>query len=91
MPRGAGFLFGNRDADENTLMIVGDVPRLCVCRDRHENARNGLGLPLEALAPLRVGGKIRRQDLDGDLAAEARVLARWTSPIPPAPSGAWIS
>jgi hypothetical protein len=30
-------------------------------------------LLLEALAPVRVGGELRREDLDGDLAPEARV------------------
>jgi hypothetical protein len=34
---------------------------------------DGAGFALEALAALRVGGKIRGKDFDGDVAAEARI------------------
>jgi hypothetical protein len=36
-------------------------------------SRGGARLPFEALQPLRVGGELRGENLDGDVAAEARV------------------
>ena len=52
---------------------------------------NRLGFPLQALFQFRISGKMRRQNFDGDRTVKARVAARYTSPMPPAPSGDWIS
>ena len=50
------------------------------------------GFTLEASHTLCIAGKRFRQDFQGHVAAEARIpRARYTSPIPPAPSGATIS
>ena len=55
--------------------------------ERRERAR----LALESQDGVAIGGDARRQDLDRDVAAEALSRARYTSPIPPAPSSATIS
>ena len=52
---------------------------------------HGARLALEAGEAIGVRGDVGGQHLDRDVAAEARSRARYTSPIPPAPSGATIS
>jgi len=46
---------------------------------------------LKARDPLGIGDEQLGQDLDRDIAIELRVAARYTSPIPPAPSATTIS
>ena len=53
--------------------------------------RRSLRLLLEAPQTLRVLGNERRQNFDRDPRFSAESRARYTSPIPPAPSGARIS
>ena len=53
--------------------------------------RHGVRFPFEAAEPLGVGSNRVAQDLDCDVAAELGSRARYTSPIPPAPSSAMIS
>ena len=53
--------------------------------------RDGARLTIEALAELRVGGEMRRQDLDRDGTIQARVAGFVEFAMPPAPIGATIS
>jgi len=52
-------------------------------------ARNGPGLALEALAELRIAGKMFGKNLDGNDAVNPRIFG--ASPIPPAPIEEMIS
>ena len=53
-------------------VLVADVVERADVRVRE--LRDRLRLALEPLAQLRRGGHVRRQDLDGDVAPQARVL-----------------
>jgi hypothetical protein len=54
-------------------------------------AGDGLGFALEALFADGVCGKLRGKNLDGHGALERTSRARYTSPMPPEPSGDTIS
>ena len=56
-----------------------------------EEARDGAGLAVEALALDGVRGELRAEDLDGHRAISRVSRPRYTSPMPPAPSGATTS
>jgi hypothetical protein len=53
--------------------------------------RDRARLVLEALLEVPIARQAAGEDLDGNQAIEPRVAARYTSPIPPAPSVARIS
>jgi hypothetical protein len=51
-------------------------------------AKNAQNLALEALLQLWITLEVFGQDLDSNGAVQARIATRYTSPMPPAPSGA---
>ena len=57
------------------------------CAD--DSARRACGPRARSARAVRVGGERRRQDLDRHVATERASRARYTSPMPPAPSSEW--
>ena len=75
--------FENQEA--NAVRFLEAVDRADVGMiQRREHPR----LALEACEPIRVARERTGQDLDRDVAPELRVVRRYTSPMPPAPSSA---
>ena len=86
---------GQRLALEELHDQVGDAVLLAeVVQDadvRMVQRADDAGFAIEALAELRVGGELRRQDLDRDVRSRRVSTARYTCPMPPAATGATTS
>ena len=75
--------------EEIDAVLLPDVEQRADVRVRQR--RDGAGLALETLAGGRVAGQVRRQDLEGDGAVQARISRPVDLPLPPAPAALTIS